>query len=468
MLKHYFIAFIILFFSYSITIAQEEKPNILFILTDDQSYEALSAFGSQVKTPNIDKLVNEGTNFSHAYNMGAWGGAVCVASRTQFITGRSLWNSQKAIKKHGVEADKGNLWPQILKTLGYDTYMIGKWHVNMNPEKIFDHVILDSGGMHKQTREGYNRPIVGKEDVWSPYDKSFLGYWKGGKHWTEVIRDTTIRCIKDIAQKETPFFMYLAFKAPHDPRQSPKEYIDMYPLEEIEVPVNFIPEYKYQYDIGLGKKLRDEKLAPFPRTEHAIKVHRQEYYALITHLDEQIGYVLDALEKSGKMDNTYIFFTSDHGLAVGHHGLMGKQNMYEHSLRAPLIVKGKGIPENKTVSARVYIQDVVPTTIEYAGGEIPGHIDFNSLKPFIDGEKKNRQYNNIYGAYKNLQRMIIDENMKLIFYPAINKFLLYDLEKDPDEMKDLSENPGYAKDLAILKIKLQELQKELNDPLAEN
>ncbi|HAV61561.1 MAG TPA: choline-sulfatase, partial [Verrucomicrobiales bacterium] len=109
---------------------------------------------------------------------------------------------------------------------------------------------------------------------------------------------------------------------------------------------------------------------------HAVKVHRQEYYAIITHMDAQIGRILDALEATGKADNTHIFFTADHGLAVGHHGLLGKQNMYEHSLRPPLIVAGPGIPRGRRIEARVYLQDIMPTTLELAGAPVPDHVEF--------------------------------------------------------------------------------------------
>ena len=174
----------------------------------------------------------------------------------------------------------------------------------------------------------------GKPDPWKPWDKSFEGFWKGGKHWSEIVADDALDFIADADKRENPFFMYIAFNAPHDPRQSPKEYVDRYPLDKVKVPENFLPEYPHNVGMGCGRGLRDEKLAPFPRTHHAVKVNRQEYYAIITHMDTQIGRILDALDKSGKKDNTYIFYGADHGLGVGQHGLMGKQNMYDHSLRA--------------------------------------------------------------------------------------------------------------------------------------
>src|SRR5690606_15437259 len=147
-------------------------------------------------------------------------------------------------------------------------------------------------------------------------------------------------------------------------------------------PEPFLPSYPL--DIG-SNRIRDEQLAPFPRTEHAVKVHRQEYYAIITHLDAQIGRILDALEASGQAENTYIVFTSDHGLACGHHGLMGKQNMYEHSMRVPFVVVGPGVTAGQRIDAPIYVQDIMPTTLEWAGAKVPEGVDFRSLVPLLQG-----------------------------------------------------------------------------------
>jgi arylsulfatase A-like enzyme len=165
--------------------------------------------------------------------------------------------------------------------------------------------------------------------------------------------------------------MYIAFNAPHDPRQSPKEYVDRYPLDRISMPRSFVPEYPFNEAMASGRKLRDEKLAPFPRTEYSVKVNRQEYYAIITHMDDQIGRILDALEKSGQADNTYLFFSADHGLAVGRHGLMGKQNLFDHSVRVPLMLVGPGVPAGEKRDASVYLQDIMATSLELAGAERP-------------------------------------------------------------------------------------------------
>ncbi|VGO22292.1 Arylsulfatase [Pontiella sulfatireligans] len=452
--------------------AAAKKPNILFILADDQCWETIGCIGGEVKTPNLDKLVAGGVSFKRAYNMGSWSGAVCVASRHMFNTGRYVWNCNDLIKQsakwkktHKNKPFPGQIksWSQQLGDAGYSTYFAGKWHVSMfSAKQVFDVVGTERGGMPKQTPEGYNRPLDENDKNWLPWDKSKGGFWEGGTHWSEVLRDEAIGFIDQASQDDKPFFMYIAFNAAHDPRQAPKEFVDMYPIESIKLPENFQPLYPYADDIGCGKSLRDARLAPFPRTEYSVKVNRQEYYALVTHMDVQIGKILEALEKSGELDNTYIFYTADHGLAIGHHGLIGKQNMYEHSLGAPLIVNGPGLESGKRITERVYIQDIMPTTLELAGADMPDEVDFQSLLPLITGKtQKGRDV--IYGAYKNLQRCVMQGDWKLMHYPKASKYRLFNVAKDPNEMNDLAENPEYAERLKTMKEALASEMVRQND-----
>lgn len=440
------------------------KPNILFIFADDQCFETVRAFGNdEIETPNLDKLVRGGVTFTHAYNQGGWHGAVCVASRTMLNTGRFLWNAKKAADKKFIGT--GQFWGSMMKGAGYDTYMTGKWHVKKPAPEVFDTTKNIRGGMPRQTKAGYDRPHEGQEDKWSPYDESFGGFWKGGKHWSEVLGDDAEEFLGNAAKSDNPFFMYLAFNAPHDPRQSPKEYVDKYPLGSVKVPENYQPLYPDKDGIGCSAKLRDEKLAPFPRTEFAVKVNRQEYYAIVTHMDAQVGRILDALEKSGQADNTYIFFSADHGLAVGHHGLMGKQNLYDHSVRVPLMVCGPGIARGKRIDTPVYLQDIMPSTLELAGVEKPEHVQFRSLLPLMSGERK-RNYDAIYGAYQSdLQRMITMGDHKLIMYPKLKKYKLFNVKRDPQEMKNLAADAKYRKVIDKLFARFVKLQEETADTL---
>ena len=444
--------------------SESAKPNVLFIFADDYSFDSVHATGNEeIKTPNLDALARSGTIFTHAYNMGAWGGAVCVASRTMLNTGRFVWNAQKLKLKD--ERENGRTWSQQMKSAGYETYFTGKWHVGgLKPADIFDRTGNVRGGMPNQTPEGYDRPVKGQPDKWSPYDKSKGGFWKGGKHWSEIVGDDAIGFLSDASKIDKPFFMYIAFNAPHDPRQSPKKYVDMYPADKILIPKDYLAKYPYQDEIGCGKGLRDARLAPFPRTEHAIQVNRQEYYAIITHMDVQIGRILEALDASGKSDNTMVFFTADHGLAVGHHGLIGKQNMHDHSVRVPFFVRGPGVEANKRISTRIYLQDVMPTTMKLAGIEKTDYIQFKGLAGLLDGST-DEHYPAIYGGYKNLQRMVTQNDMKLILYPTVPVTRLYDLKNDPLEMNDLAGSAEQSETMKSLFTTLLKLQKENGDAL---
>ncbi|MDC0584287.1 sulfatase-like hydrolase/transferase [Bacteroidales bacterium] len=468
-----------------------EKPNIVFIFADDQCHNTIGAYGHpDVKTPNLDQLVENATSFTNAYNMGAWNGAVCQASRSMLNTGRFVWRAQAEEKNHYQQAKRGEMWSQLMKAAGYDTYMTGKWHVHVGAEKIFDSVVHVRPGMpgdyfvhaeHWRLMKdsvgkglckaedimplGYNRPTSKGDTAWLPWDKKHGGFWEGGRHWSEVLADDATGFIDAAKQKDNPFFMYLAFNAPHDPRQAPKEYIDMYPEDGITMPESFAPNYPFEDNIGCGPALRDAALAPFPRTDFAVRKHRQEYFALITHLDAQIGKIIKALEESGQLENTYIFYSADHGLAVGDHGLFGKQNMYEHSVKPPLFVIGPDVPKNKKVDVDVYLQDIMASSLDLAGVVKPEYVEFSSLMPIVKGQQTASSYDAIYGCYKtDLQRMVKKDGFKLILYPHGKTIRLYDLNNDPQELNDLANHKAYKTKVSELYQALLSLQVEMDDP----
>lgn len=441
-------------------------PNILFILADDQSYNAVHAFGNaEVHTPTIDELANRGTVFTNAYNMGGWNGAICIASRTMLNTGRFLWHAAQVDYHLDSLSSRRMVWSKEMEMLGYETYFTGKWHIKIDPGQLFTHVGTPRAGMPPHSPEGYNRPLDENDWEWTPWDTAFGGYWEGGVHWSEVVANETISFLEESTRSEKPFFMYVAFNAPHDPRQSPREYVEQYPLNRVALPESFMPLYPYMEQIGCGPVLRDEALAPFPRTPYAVRVHRQEYYAIITHLDTQIRRILDKLEQTGQSDNTLIIFTADHGLSVGNHGLMGKQNMYEHSMRPPLVLAGPGIPRGEKRDAAVYLQDVMPTAIDFAGGAVPDYVEFHSLRPMLQGNRRTSHYPRIYGAYRDLQRMIRLGDYKLIAYPGAGVCRLYNLAEDRMELYDLGGDPDQQERIRHMYGELRELMLEMGDTL---
>ena len=479
-----------LFFSFANDAGQASanQPNVVFIYADDMASWALGAAGHPiVKTPNLDRLADEGVLFTNAYNQGGWHGAICVASRAMLNTGQFLWRAKQTMDRgfpqsrvafDAAERDRyeSEFWSRRMNSCGYTTYFAGKWHVDARNvdgkshdcvpvQPLFDHFgIIRPGGMPPTVESSYNRPHEGDDDAWSPFDPQYQGHWSGGQHWAEVLADSSIDMIQTASKSDKPFFMYLAFNSPHDPRQAPKEYVDMYPQEMMDVPPDFLPDNPHRDAMQNPRDMRDERLAPYPRTEYAVRVHRREYYAIISHMDAQIGRMLDALDKSGKRQNTVIIFTADNGLALGSHGLFGKQSLYEHSVKVPLIISGPGIPKQKRIDTPVYMQDIMPTALELAGKPIPEQVDFKSLLPLIRGERTG-QYPSIYGAYMQAQRMVRQGDFKLIVYPRSQTMLLFDLKNDPHETVNLADNPAYAAKIGELLTELRKLQNEADDPL---
>lgn len=474
----------VLFISQFLT-AQDKQPNILFLFVDDLAFDAVASHGNkQVVTPNIDRLTTQSTHFTHAYNSGTWSGAVCLASRTQMMTGQKVWHA--AALSMGIRnntnpdildevgksekirlrqlADAKLFWPQLLEKKGYETYYAGKWHVGGNPmaEATWQHTRNLRAGMPRQLNSRYSRTFEkGSKSSWSPINKANGGYWEGGKHWSEILRDDAFEFLEMSKNSDKPFLMTIAFNAPHDPKQAPQEYQEMYPYDSVKIPENFITEYPH--DFG-ANKIRDERLAPFPRTPYSIQVNRSEYYALITHLDVQIGRILDRLEETGQADNTYIFFTADHGLAVGQHGMMGKQNMYDHSIRVPWLISGPGIPKNVKNSSPIYLQDVMATTLEIANIDKPKYVEFNSVLPLVKGTCK-KEDTVVYSTYLNYQRMVRSETFKYIIYPVTGVELLYNIKKDPLEIRNIVNEKSSIKDLEIMRKLLAIKMEEFSDPL---
>ena len=483
-----------LLFACSGIIKAQKKPNFLFIITDDQDYEAIHALGNtEIHTPNMDKLVDQGITFTHTFNQGSWSSAVSVASRTMLITGQNLFNAARndtyldawaRLNDNKIKTEVP-LWAETFKDNGYQTFLTGKWHNSHYAIlKGFDKAEAIGAGFYDSKdkngkQAGYGRGSAMNE--WKPWDAEYNGHWtpqvndiiydeNGHKkigpnytvnqHTSVLYTDQAIQFLRNnTCLEQEPFFMYVAFNAPHDPRQSPKEFVDMYPPSEIKIPDNYMTEHPF--DQG-DHRVRDELLAPFPRTEEAVQLHRSEYYAIISHADHEIGRILKALEASGKMENTYIIFTSDHGLAVGQHGLMGKQNQYEHTVRMPLIISGPGLERGKKVDEMVYMQSLFATTCDLAGIRIPETVDFGSLQNLMsDNNAKGEEY--IFGAYRNLQRMIRSKDYKIIAYPHINRIQLFDIKKDPHETTDLSNRKEYDKTKMQLFKELIHKQKELGD-----
>ncbi len=402
-----------------------EKPHVVFLFTDDQRADTIGALGNpHIQTPNLDTLANAGTVFRNAYCLGGNSPAVCLPSRNMLLSGRAYFRWQ------GPQAPATDAtFPAVMKAAGYETYHHGKrGNTALSIQAQFDH--------SQYTEDQAERT--------------------SGEPGREIV-DKAIEFVKGRAS-EQPLFMYLAFGNPHDPRVAAKKYLELYDREKLPIPRNFLPLHPFNN----GEQfVRDELLAALPRTEAEVRQHWHDYAAVITALDGHIGRLLAELKARGMYDNTIFVFSSDQGLAMGSHGLFGKQNLYDAGMKVPLFVCGPGIPRGES-PAMAYLLDVFPTVCDLVGAKIPEGLDGQSLKPVIDGKEK-RVRESLFFAYRDVQRAVRDEQYKLIRYPQVNVTQLFDLQEDPDEMRNLAHNPAQAERIKLLTAELTRLQKSFGD-----
>jgi arylsulfatase A-like enzyme len=232
-----------------------------------------------------------------------------------------------------------------------------------------------------------------------------------------------------------PFFAYLAFGNPHDPRVVIPEYRNRYHEQTLPLPANYLPLHPFDDGWLTG---RDERLAPWPRTEAEIRKQLTDYYGVMTYLDDQIGRILLALQESGQAENTIIIYSSDHGLALGSHGLMGKQSLYEVAMKSPLIFTGPGIRPGETNSF-VYLYDIFPTVCDLLGIATPAPLDGRSFANVLTG-KADTARDTIFLTFMEVQRAVRQGDWKLIRYPQVNVTQLFNLRDDPNELHNLSQD----------------------------
>lgn len=421
------------------------RPNVLFLFSDDQRYDTIAALGnSHIRTPNLDRLSREGLVFTRAYIMGSLQGAVCVPSRAMLMAGRSLFHVKENLSGQAT-------WPAQFGQAGYTTFITGKWHNEKESllRSFAEGKAVFLGGMGNP----YKLPLA---DISAQHQ--LVNQRTSGEHSVKLFADAAIEFIQRPTGRK-PWLCYFAPNCPHDPRLAPSSYHDYYNQHKPPVPPNFLPVHPF--DNG-EMTIRDEQLAPWPRTPEVVRQHLADYYSYINFLDDQIGRILAALKTSGQYDNTIIVFSSDNGLALGSHGLFGKQNLYEHATREPLIFAGPGIPHGQQTDAFCYLFDIFPTLGELAGVPGPEGSEGLSLAPVIKG-KAGSARKTIFTAYRGLQRAVRDDRWKLIVYPPINKTQLFDLPHDPAELNDLAGDPSQAGELQRLTALLKSCQEQLGD-----
>jgi arylsulfatase A-like enzyme len=330
----------------------------------------------------------------------------------------------------GLAPGDGPNLPDALKAAGYLTYHHGK-----------------RGNIARAIHERFDRNLYLDDD-----ERERTSGEPG-----HTIVDSAIAFL-DSYRESAPWLMTLEFEAPHDPRVADKRFLDLYREVDVPLPRNYLPVHPF--DNG-EMTVRDERLAPWPRTPQEVRRQLHEYYAVISGLDFHIGRLLQTLADRKLTGETIIVFTSDHGLAMGSHGLFGKQNLYEHSMRVPLVFTGPGI-ERGSSDALVYLLDLMPTLCDLAGAKAPRDIDGISLMPILHGEQT--KVRNMLGtAYRDVQRAIRDDRWKLIRYPQVNRTQLFDLENDPEELRNLADEPAQAEQIVRLTKLLEDWQRSVGD-----
>jgi arylsulfatase A-like enzyme len=392
-----------------------------------------------------------------------------MPSRAMLHTGRELFSLQGA--GESIPQDH-TLLGETLRDAGYQTFGTGKWH---NGPESFARSFTDGaeiffGGMD----DHWNVPAcdfdpTGRYDNRKPWVDNPKGSGERlerhvdhvhlGVHSTDLFAQST-RDFLDRHDPDHPFLAYVSFMAPHDPRTMPEQYLRMYDPAEIELPGNFQSEHPI--DTG-ALRIRDELLAVFPRDPDEIRRHIAEYYAMITHLDDAIGQILQRLEERGELENTLIVFAGDNGLALGQHGLLGKQNLYEHSTRVPLIFAGPGIPQGHQAHELVYLLDIYPTLCDLLGLDIPDSVQGRSLAPLLAPKKSGgtpREF--LYLAYCDSIRGLTTGRHKLIEY-ACGETQLFDLQTDPTETRNLADDPALTRQLHQMRRQLTTSAQSSND-----
>lgn len=394
-------------------------PNILLLIADDHRHDALSCAGHPVvRTPNLDALTARGTRCSHVFTTVP----ICTPARAELLTGVNALAAGVPWFGHAIRETLPTM-PRHFAQNGYRTFAVGKWHNDGAPgERGFQTVRRRFGGMgsHTMTFEENGKSVTGQS--------------------SELFADAAIECIggrgengSPVANVDAPFFGWVAFTAPHDPRTPTPTFAAMYEAERMDLPENYLPEHPF--DNG-ALTIRDELLDNFPRTHKTIQKHRADYYGMITELDWHIGRILKTVP-----DNTLVVYTGDHGLAIGSHGLMGKENLYDHSTRIPLIFAGPGVSHSTVCNGLATSFDLFPTLCDLAcvpqaweQGERLTHVEGRSLVQMLGDNTPVRA--EVYGSFMEHQRSVRDNRYKLIWYPQILRAQLFDLQSDPHEACD--------------------------------
>ncbi len=443
---------------------KSQRPNIVFIMADDHAAHAISAYGSKVnKTPNIDRIGKEGMRFSNCFVVNS----ICTPSRAAILTGKySHINGVPVFNRFD-----GSQWTvaKDLQKAGYHTGMIGKWHLQSDPTGFDYWNILPGQGKY--------------------HDPSFIEMGKTNKfpggYATDLIADFAINFMEK-RPKDQPFFLMCHHKAPHRGWEPDAKHARQFENAEIPEPATFNDDYKNRAAAATEATMRidrdltpnDVKFTPPPGLSPAELKHwkyeryMRDYLACIASVDDNVGRVLDYLEKNDLSKNTIVIYTSDQGFFLGDHNWFDKRFMYEESLRMPFLIRyPEKIKAGKVNDAMILNVDFAPTFLEYAGLTAPKEVQGRSIAPLLRGEKPKDWRTSMYYRYYHYpadHRVqphygVRNERYKLIFYNRINEWELFDLQKDPHELKSVYADPKYASVQKKMLAELNRLRADLND-----
>jgi arylsulfatase A-like enzyme len=456
------ISAIALLFTCAISFAAD-RPNILFIMSDDHAAHAISAYGSKVNyTPNIDRIAKEGIRLDRCYAVNS----ICTPSRATILTGQYSHKNGVPVF-NSFDRNRDNV-AKRLKAAGYQTAMIGKWHLGSDPSGFDYWQILPGQG-------AYWRPILYGTDG----EKTYQG------HATDVVTDISTKWL-DNRKKDQPFFLMMHHKAPHRNWQPQERFAQMWTNKNIPVPptlfashqnhASAIREQKQSIARDLTpndlKATPPEGLAGDDLTRWKYQRYMQDYLACVQGVDDSIGKILKYLADNNLEKNTLIIYTSDQGFFLGDHGMYDKRFMYEESSRMPFVARLPGtIKPGSTSESLVINCDFSPTFLELAGAKIPADIQGRSMLPVLRAERPADWRKSFYyryyhepGHHNTRQHYgVRTDTHKLIFFPTINEWECFDLILDPSEMRNIYNDPAAQTVVAKLKTELARLKKEVAD-----
>jgi arylsulfatase A-like enzyme len=450
---------------------QARAPNIIFIMSDDHAAHAISAYGSRlIKTPNIDRLGKEGMRFRNCFVTNS----ICTPSRAAILTGKYSHINGVPVFNH-IDSSQAMI-QKYLQQAGYSTGMIGKWHLGGN-----DPVRPDDG---KPTGFDYWNILPGQGAYFDPVMIEMGVRKKLEGYTTDLITDLAIEFISK-RSPDKPFFLMYHHKAPHRNWQPDERHRKQFENVNVPEPDTFNDDYATRSDAArmatmrIDQDLNDNDLKVKPPDglsgqdlkRWKYQRYMRDYLACIASVDDNVGRLLDWLDRNGLRENTIVIYTSDQGFFLGEHNFFDKRFMYEESLRMPFLIRWPGhIKPGSTNDGMILNVDFAPTLLAAAGQPVPSDMQGRSFLPLLQGRKleswrTSMYYRFYHPGHHNVAAHygVRTERYKLIYFNKLDQWELFDLKRDPHEMKNIYSDPAYADITKRLKAELFRLKKGLRD-----